>query len=234
MRIWLFDIDGTLISTGGAGQLAMAAALAEGFGCPADTGDVPFSGRTDRSIVRDLFALHQIDDSPEHWQRFVDHYLRLLPQLLAHRRGRVLPGVMPVLDSLVAASAQTVGLLTGNVPIGATAKLTHYQLSQYFAFGFYGDRHHHRDEVAIEARQVLRGRFPDRPDDLDIWVVGDTPGDIQCARAIGARVIAVATGLFSVPQLEAAGADLVVADLGQLDLNELDGHTHRARQTPQS
>lgn len=221
MRIWLFDIDGTLIVSGGAGQLAMAQALHTGFGKPADTGKVRFSGRTDRSIAGDLFAYHQIDDVPEHWGRFVDHYLHNLPLQLGRCIGTVLPHVPELLQSIRALPDQAIGLLTGNIPRGAAAKLGHYQLAEEFEFGFYGDRHWDRNDLAREAAQWLAHQYDCPAQELDIWVVGDTPRDIDCARAIHARVIAVATGNYSVERLRAAGADVVVQNLTELELAQL-------------
>src|SRR5437762_5870039 len=101
MQAFLFDIDGTLLSSGGAGKAAMEAALASEFGVAELRGQVPYSGRTDRSIVRDLFRMHEIEESPHHWQRFMAAYLRGLPNHLHNHQGRVLPGIADFLQHLV-------------------------------------------------------------------------------------------------------------------------------------
>jgi phosphoglycolate phosphatase-like HAD superfamily hydrolase len=208
----LFDIDGTLVSTGGAGKAAMDAALAEAFGVSRPIVPGSMSGRTDRGIARDQFALHGIDDTPENWQRLIDGYVRHLPRYLAERPGTVLPGIGEVLE-LLSKTNVSLGLLTGNVPDGARIKLTHYRLMHYFAFGSYGDRHLTRDEIAHEALRLARERVHPECCGPELLVIGDTPLDVQCARAIGARVAAVATGIHSLDELAATRPDVLLADL---------------------
>lgn len=221
MRIWLFDIDGTLISSGGAGQQSMADALHTAFGRPADTGPVPFSGRTDRSIAADLFAYHGIENHPENWAVFVDHYLRALPARLASLPGSVLPGVLEMLDWLSRQTDQQIGLLTGNIPRGAQTKLRHFDLDHRFAFGFYGDQYFDRDDVARAAHADLVGRLGQPSGELDIWIIGDTPRDVRCGQIIGARTIAVATGNYSTAELQACRPDVTVETLSQLNFTAL-------------
>jgi phosphoglycolate phosphatase len=212
MHIFLFDIDGTLLASGGAGKAAMESALATAFGVPADSGIVPYAGRTDRSIVRDLFRLHGVADTPENFQRFVAAYLAHLPDCLGRNQGRVLPGIANLLAQLRGRENVAVGLLTGNMQAGAKVKLTHFGLFDDFAFGGFGDHHWERDDVARMALEVARERHGNLVLDR-IWVIGDTPLDVQCARAIGARAAAVATGYHSVEQLALTQPDLLFADL---------------------
>lgn len=212
MRVYLFDIDGTLIFSGGAGGAAVQHALKHEFGLAELKDGVPMSGRTDRVILRDLFQLNAIDDSPENWQRFLAGYLRALPHCLAERRGTVLPGVAALLDRLAGVPETAVGLLTGNVREGARLKLTHFGLFQHFSFGGFGDEHFDRDDVARTALAETRGRYG-QVDSDQIWVIGDTPLDVRCARAIGVRVCAVATGTHSWEELEEARPDLLLRDL---------------------
>jgi phosphoglycolate phosphatase-like HAD superfamily hydrolase len=213
MHVCLFDIDGTLLSSGGAGKAAMEAALREEFGLDAIRGQVPYSGRTDRSIGRDLLRLHGFDDAPASWQRLRDGYLERLPRCLQRHPGRVLPGIAALLERLSVREDVAVGLLTGNVRAGARLKLGHYGLFHHFAFGGFGDEHFDRDDVAREALAEVR-RHLNGSVQLDrVWVIGDTPLDVSCARSIGARVVAVATGWHSRDELEAAAPDLLFADL---------------------
>jgi len=213
MNICLFDIDGTLLSSGGAGKAAMEAALASEFGVPGSSDGVPYSGRTDRAIARDLFRLHQIDDSVENWRRFIATYLRLLPDCLADYQGRVMPGIGALLESLAQRNDVAVGLLTGNIRDGAKLKLGHYEIFHHFAFGGFGDHYFDRDEVAREALSETQRHLNGAVDVNRIWVIGDTPLDVRCARSIGARAVAVATGWHSLEQLQESRPDLLFADL---------------------
>jgi phosphoglycolate phosphatase-like HAD superfamily hydrolase len=212
MYVCLFDIDGTLLSSGGAGKAAMEAALASAFGAPPSSDGVPFSGRTDRAIARDLFALSGIPDTPDNWHRFVVDYLHHLPGCLGRHRGQVLPGIAALLESLSRRGDVVLGLLTGNIRDGARLKLGHYGIFHHFAFGAFGDHHFERDQVAHQAVVVTRDYLKRAVPPEDIWVIGDTPLDVQCARAIGARAVAVATGWHTLEALAAAEPDVLLAD----------------------
>jgi phosphoglycolate phosphatase-like HAD superfamily hydrolase len=125
----------------------------------------------------------------------------------------VLPGIAALLEHLGRRGDVAVGLLTGNVREGARLKLEHYNLFHHFAFGGFGDHHLERDDVAREARAVARWLCNGTTELEQIWVIGDTPLDISCARVIEARVLAVATGWHSVAELAEARPDLLVTDL---------------------
>lgn len=213
MQVCLFDIDGTLLSSGGAGKQAMEAALAQAFRVPADAGGVSFAGRTDRAIARDLFALHRIDDSPKNWRTFLQTYLAHLPHCLNGKAGQIMPGIAELLEQLNRMDDLLIGLLTGNVRDGARLKLNHFGLFDYFRCGGFGDVHFDRDHVAREALTNVQRHLggPVQPD--RVWVIGDTPLDVKCARAIGARVAAIATGWHPYEELAACEPDLVLADL---------------------
>jgi phosphoglycolate phosphatase len=213
VHVCLFDIDGTLIRSGGAGREAFESALVEAFGLERLIDGVPMSGRTDRVIGRDLMHLHGIDDTHENWALLRAAYLQRLPRLLALRQGRVLPGIEALLRSLAERSDFAVGLLTGNMEAGARAKLAHHKLDEHFSFGAFGDHHTDRDAVAREAVEIIRLRISGNVSADRIWVIGDTPHDVRCARSIGARAVAVATGWDSREVLAAAAPDLVLDDL---------------------
>lgn len=213
MRACLFDIDGTLIRSGGAGKHAFSHALREVFGVDDVTDDIPFSGRTDRAILRDLFQHHGIEDSAAAWQNFRSAYLDHLPRSLAEREGAVLPGVFGLLKHLASCPELMLGLLTGNIAAGAKIKLDHYGLSHFFECGGYGDRHYDRNQVASEAFDQARAKCAEPLLADQVIVVGDTPADIRCGRSIGAQVIAVCTGEHSAEELEAESPDLLLADL---------------------
>jgi phosphoglycolate phosphatase-like HAD superfamily hydrolase len=207
----LFDIDGTLLASGGAGKAALELAFSEIFAVPLRV-QIPYSGRTDRAIARDLLRSHDIDDSHDNWQRLLTGYLARLPDSLNRHNGRVLPGILGVLAALQKRPDVAIGLLTGNVRAGARVKLGHFGLFDHFAFGGFGDHHFDRDDVAREALAAVRSHLGQAVPE-QVWVIGDTPLDVRCARAIGANVVAVATGIHSLEQLRDTQPDLTLADL---------------------
>ena len=214
----LFDIDGTLIQTGGAGQLAFAETFAAEFGVRQLRGAVPFAGRSDRAISLDLMARHGVDPTERNWERFRTAYLARLPSALVRRQGRVLPGVPALLESLAALAHPLVGLLTGNVRAGAEQKLVHYGLREHFGFGGFGDVSNQRCDIAAEAvaeaRRCLAERNGHASGELaGVMVIGDTVHDISCARSVGAVAVAVPTGGTSREELADASPDLLLDDL---------------------
>ena len=212
MHVVLFDIDGTLISSGGAGKLAVEAALRSEFGVTDPSQEVSYAGRTDRAISRDLFLHHGIVENAANWQRFLTAYLCHLPVCLRQHEGRVLPGIGDLLAHLSERDDMLIGLLTGNVRQGANHKLERYGLAHHFEFGGFGDLHCDRNDVAREALGEVQGRLKDALRTDRLWVIGDTRFDVICGRAIGARVIAVATGGHSLAELETANPDCLLAD----------------------
>jgi phosphoglycolate phosphatase-like HAD superfamily hydrolase len=216
MHVCLFDIDGTLILTGGAGKAALEAAVTSAFAVEPRTETIELSGRTDRAIVQDLLRVHGIEETTAARERLLNAYLAHLPECLLRLQGRVLPGIAAFLDDLSERDNVAVGLLTGNVRAGARLKLGHYQLLHHFGFGGFGDHHHDRNDVAREALAEVRQRF-DGTVSLDhIWVIGDTPHDVTCARAIGVRAAAVATGWHTLEELAACKPDVALADLSNV------------------
>ncbi|HLQ45524.1 MAG TPA: HAD hydrolase-like protein, partial [Planctomycetaceae bacterium] len=139
MHILLFDIDGTLLHTGGAGQAGIERALEVEFGVTAPTDSIPTAGRTDRAIAQDLIRYHRLEESEVTHARMLQAYLRVLPQELATRQGVVYPGVRDLLARLSTRDDVRLGLLTGNYREAAWLKLRHFELAQHFAFGGFGD-----------------------------------------------------------------------------------------------
>lgn len=214
IRVVLFDIDGTLIHTHGAGRRAFARAFADEFNLPHATDGVSFAGRTDHDIARSIFCAHAIAPIPAQFQRFYNIYLHWLQIYLADNPGEILPGVRELLAALAALPAPPVpALLTGNLQRGAELKLRSLQLWQHFTFGAYGDDVENRDAVAQLALQHARTALGAELAPSEILVIGDTPRDISCARAINARVLAVATGESTVAELAAHAPDLVLPTL---------------------
>lgn len=211
-RVFLFDIDGTLLDSGRAGQAAMEETLRIEFGVEKLDYDIPTAGRTDRAIISDLLVSHDLEPSEELFLTFRQRYLNLLPRHLDQRGGCLLSGVEELLDLLAArlsdSSEDLVGLLTGNFEQSGWMKVRHFKLDHHFSFGAFGDHHCHRDDVARDAMGFLKKKGD--PEGKNVWVIGDTPADVQCARAIGARVLAVASGVYSRKDLEPSNPDVLV------------------------
>jgi len=217
MAILLFDIDGTLVRTGGAGKAAMECALREQFGIATIRDSVPYSGRTDRAIGRDLLAVHGIDPSRANQVHLQNAYLARLPAALHTHGGNVCPGIAEMLSHLHPHPGVVLGLLTGNVRSGAQQKLGHFGLWDYFRCGGFGDEHYERDDVARMAMTEVRNHLGRDFDRSDVWVIGDTPLDVQCARAIEAKVVAVATGWHPIEELAEHNPDYLFADLSEAE-----------------
>jgi phosphoglycolate phosphatase len=228
MKLILFDIDGTLVLTGGAGLRAMNRACAELVGHADALSGIPVAGRTDRIILADVVARTDrvLDDDLLAVLR--DRYLAHLreeilapgamptAEYLGPRGGikAVMPGIRELLDALQQRPDVFLGLLTGNFKEGARTKLEHFDLWRYFRCGAYGDDAEDRNVlVPIAVERARRSGLPEIAAG-QIFVVGDTPHDIACARAAGAVPVGVATGGFTVDQLRACGADIVFNDLG--------------------
>jgi phosphoglycolate phosphatase-like HAD superfamily hydrolase len=211
--LFLFDIDGTLVDTGGAGMQALQEASHELFGHIGPPLDL--AGSTDLGVVANIFAYFGKPATAEETAAYFDVYLRRLEWNLSQGLfpGRVLDGVPEVLAALAAKPGATLGLLTGNTAAGAAAKMRHFGLDHYFAFGAHGCDHADRNllgPIALKRAAVHAGRGFTSEETL---VIGDTPKDIACARAIGARCLAVATGRFSAAELRLHAPDLVVESL---------------------
>lgn len=213
--LYLFDIDGTLVDTGGAGMAALEEATRAVFG--KDGPPLDLAGATDLGIVIGIHEHFSIEPTRERIDAYLAIYQQQLDWNLAHGGfpGRALEGAAVLLEELAGRGHATLGLLTGNTAAGAASKVRRYGLASYFAFGAYGCDHHDRNRLGpiALARAAAHAGRTFAPEDT--WVIGDTPKDIACARAIGARCLAVATGRFSSAELEAHGADRVVESLDE-------------------
>ena len=218
-RYLLFDIDGTLILTGSAGKRALHLALRSALGIDVAP-DVPFSGRTDQFILRALLTgCGQVADDHT-FTRLREEYRRHLPTTLADDLGCVLPGVQQLLTALSSQPHCDLGILTGNLPESAQAKLAHFGLETFFRYGVYGDHSPDRCHLAEHAVMLLEAEYGSI-DRHSIWIIGDTTWDVQCAKAIGANVLACCTGADDAKTLNAAGADYVVENLADPTVFEL-------------
>lgn len=214
MKLLLFDIDGTLIDSGGAGVRSLNSSFEEMFGKPQAFKEVSLAGKTDPQILREGLTLHALPYSEEIATKFFKTYLSHLRVQIPRTQGHVKQGIPEALEALRLEERHILGLLTGNIEAGAGLKLTRFGLDSYFEVGAYGSDGEDRNKllpVAVDKLYQSRSLLVDY---RDCVVIGDTPRDIDCARAFGAFAIGVATGPYTAEALTRAGADVVFDDLG--------------------
>jgi phosphoglycolate phosphatase len=205
-RLLLFDIDGTLIDSNGAGGEAILDAAEEHFGIQRDQlPTLQLAGSTDPAIAMDVFSHMNRVHTPEEITAFLDRYLSHLQRRLQAPdfSGFTLPGVSQLLQSLHCESEAHIGLLTGNVRRGAVIKLSRHGIYDHFVEGSFGSDHHDRNELGPVALKRMQEATGTTYDITDVIVIGDTPKDIRCAAAFGAKCLAVATGQYSHAELSA-------------------------------
>ncbi len=212
-KLLLWDIDGTLIWGGGGGERALLRAMKTSFGIETRLENVDYSGRTDKMIGKMLLEYHQLPASEENLHIFIESYLENLSQEISRGETRIHPGILPIINAVRERKDLLQGLLTGNMVRGARIKLTHFDLWHYFEFGAFADDSHIRNEIAPHAlrrgKEKAEYEFPPE----HVFVIGDTPHDIECGKIIGAKTIAVATGTYSYEQLASHAPTAVFKDL---------------------
>lgn len=209
--VWLFDVDGTLLSTDGAARVVFAQVIEEWLGVRDDLSGIAFAGRTDPLILGDILDRHgRRFDGPE-TERFWVEVSRRMAGRLPQSSARLLPGVPELLDEVGREPGWVTALLTGNTTRMARAKLDHFAIHHRFAFGAFGEEAADRDALACVAVGRATRDFGVPPERC--VVVGDTELDVGCARAAGARAVAVATGSRDRERLAAAAPDLLLDDL---------------------
>ena len=206
-RLLLFDIDGTLIHSGGAGVHALIAAFRERFGITDDLRGIEIAGMTDSGIVTSILKKHNIPATTENVSAFLDSYVHFLS----------LEFPLELLEELKSRPHLVLALLTGNVSRGAQLKLEHYGVWHLFEFGAFADDHQDRNQLGSFARARAREKHGREFSASQIDVIGDTPRDIACGKAIGARTIAVATGKWSREQLAEHQPDFLIDDLSNVN-----------------
>ena len=214
----LFDIDGTILLTAGAGRRAITEALGDLIGVGEVFDRVRFDGKTDPQIVAELLEAggHPAPRDATVIETVCQRYLGLLATELLQPRSRttLMPGVLELLAALEAEPRVMLGLLTGNMAQGAALKLQAGGISpDRFQVGAYGSDSPHRPDLPPIAAGRAAPRFGRMPRGREVVIIGDTPADVTCGRGIEARAIGVATGAYAVQDLAAAGAHLAVADL---------------------
>lgn len=213
-KLILFDIDGTLIDTRGAGLYALKQAAEEMFGNDAPSFDI--HGNTDSSLVTHVFQHYGVAQDAETTEEFYSIYMKKLEANLNadDYDGQLLEGVVDLLEALRYRDDIELSLLTGNLARGAEEKLKRHSIGKYFSYGAFGDDHYDRNSlgpIALKRAELTTG-YPFTPEETII--VGDTVRDIKCAKSLGCKVLAVATGAVAMDSLEAEGADLVLNSIG--------------------
>ena len=225
VKLVLFDIDGTLIHTNSAGVKAFGKAFAMEFKIP-DADKMSFAGRTDTGLVREVFLKNNLEPSKKNYLKFFDCYFPWLDYMLSHCQGDILPGVWRLIYELQGLpDPPLLGLLTGNVRLGAEIKLRHYNLWEFFRTGAFADDHEDRNQIATIAMERGGRMLGEKLRGEQVLVIGDTPLDIECGKAINAKVLAVATGKSSVAELAAHHPDWAVASLEQVKAPDILGRT---------
>jgi phosphoglycolate phosphatase-like HAD superfamily hydrolase len=222
IRLVLFDIDGTLVHTGGAGTKAFSRTFSHLFGLRHGAERMKFAGRTDVSLVREFFQIHGVPESRENFSRFFENYVFWLEQILARNTGDQCPGITRFLADLLALpQPPMLGLLTGNIRLGAEIKLRRFGLWDAFVMGGFADDHEDRNHIAVAALQRGRRVLDPQLHPQEVLVIGDTPFDVRCGKFIGAQTLAVATGGSKYEELKEHAADWTVQDLTQIHARDL-------------
>lgn len=220
-KLILFDIDGTLLLSLGAGRRALVAAMSEdlpNIGAAADR--IRFDGKTDPQIVREMLQASGEEAEESRIADILDRYVDYLRRELAKpgHRTDIMPGVLELLDRLETEDSALLGLLTGNVVAGAGLKLESGNIRPgRFLLGAYGSDHAVRAELPAIAAARAELHFGRRPSGAEVVIIGDTPADVTCGVGIGARAIGVATGAYTTDDLTAAGAYAAFTDLSDED-----------------
>jgi len=210
----LFDIDGTLILGGGAGERALYVAMEKGFGRTRGFDTINMAGATDKLIARELLEANELPVTDQNIAAVIENYLEALHDLMPSGGGILLPGIMELLEELHSRSDCALGLLTGNVRRGAEIKLTHFGVWHFFPFGAFADDHQERNHLGPFARQRAIDHHGEHFPLQKIFVLGDTPRDIECGKAFGANTVAIATGKYPLQELATHQPDYLFADLG--------------------
>jgi len=218
-RLLLFDIDGTLLRTGGAGRISMERSFEKLYGLENALDSIPMMGRTDPLIFRDVLEKNGIMWNSEHEEQMKKTYFSILRREIRRPRkdGKICPGIVPLLDACTDDTNLFLGLLTGNYRESARIKLKHFGLDSYFPFGAFADDSAERSglgKFAIERFSKTRG-FSPAPD--RVFIIGDTPSDIACARPYNFKTIAVATGIHTCDELKEHNPDAVYSDFSSYD-----------------
>ena len=224
----LWDIDGTLTHSTGSGARALRRALRESHRIEDDLAWLPLAGRTDVWIARQILEHHHQPADDDDVRKLLNYYLRALPSELDQPNSHVLPGVREALTAVSNMKEVTQGLLTGNLSQGADIKLNHFGIRHFFAFGAFADDSAHRNDLGPFAIKRAAAHHGVSLEKTCVVVIGDTPHDVACGKAVKARTFGVATGNYSEEALKTAGADVVFPNFSDTArfLREVDQAVH--------
>jgi phosphoglycolate phosphatase-like HAD superfamily hydrolase len=219
LKLLLFDIDGTLIRSAGAGKQSMELAFEKVYGISNGFETIQMMGRTDPSIFREAITNHGLEWEVGALDQFQKFYFEILKREIQRSRPgkRICPGILKLLQYLQDQSNVILGLLTGNWQTSAVIKLQYFDIDHFFQLGAYGDDSEYREELVPVAMEHFFRQTGQSIAKENVVVIGDTPLDIQCAKPHGVRTIGVATGFHTFEDLREAGAGAVFEDLTHTD-----------------
>ena len=219
MKVLLFDIDGTLVLSGGAGLRAMNEAFFRLYGIEDALKKVNLAGRTDTSIIRDALEDNNLDYSREAELAFRTLYYELIRDEIEvpHKNKYLMPGIKELLEELEKRDNIYLGLLTGNWETSGRTKLGHFNIDRYFSFGAFADDSDIRNELLPYAVKRFEKKFERSPEQHQVYVIGDTPSDINCAKPHNAISVAVGAAKYSVDELKQHGPDYLFKDLADTE-----------------
>jgi len=213
-KLLLFDIDGTILNTGGAGKRSMIRAFEDVYGVPNGFHDIHMSGKTDPMILKEALSRAGLPLEEDLAELFKQRYFELMKEEIEkpNPKKQLMPGIEELIPHLSEKSDVILGLLTGNWKHGAALKLGHFNLYHYFNLGAFGDDSLDREKLLPFARERFERFYNDPVPEENIFVIGDTPRDIQSAKPHGVRTVGVATGTYSLIQLQAEKPDFLFKD----------------------
>ena len=219
LKLLLFDIDGTLIRSGGAGRTSMEKAFKKLYGIENGFGGIEMMGRTDPAILAEALEKHDLELRPDQVSQFMELYFQFLKvEIQVPLEGKIIcPGIPSLLSALQARSDLILGLLTGNWRTSGMIKLGHFGIDKFFTLGAFGDDSSIREELVPVALERFVEKRGERIVKENVYIIGDTPLDIHCARPHGVRTVAVATGFHSVEQLAAEEPDFLFQNFKDTD-----------------